>query len=230
MRLLLGRPIELLCLDLDDTLLDTEAGAPRRFASAIDVVRSIRPDIAAPTIEASVDRGLLTHPTEGRIVNFLADLGITEADDIAAVRAAYFDRMSDGLRLFDGASEVLATLRDHFRTAIITNGPSALQREKIDRFNLQAQVDWIVVSAEVGSEKPDRAIFEHTMSLARVEAHHAAHVGDSLTTDVAGANDAGLLSIWLRSPLMTARPDDCRLTPHATIDHLRDLPGLIAPT
>lgn len=218
-----GRDTDLLCIDLDDTLIDTEAGAPARFAAAVSAVRSIRPGIAASTIEEAVSRGLRTHPTEGRIANFLADLGLLAPDEIGAVRHAYFHRMADALQLFEGAADTLAALRRRFPIAIVTNGPSELQREKIARFDLEGQVDWIVISGEVGCEKPDQAIFHHAVALAGVEAGRATHVGDSLLTDVAGANDAGLGSIWLRSPLVTARPGDPRLTPTAVIADIRDL-------
>jgi len=223
MRSLFGHPIELLCIDLDDTLLDTEAGAPARFAAAAAILRTVRPDLLPTAIEAAVQQGLRTHPTEGRMANFLAELDVTSEAEIAAVRAAYFDRMAERLELFDGVEEVLADLRRDFRVALITNGPSDQQREKLARFDLESQVDWVVISEEVGYEKPDRRIFEHTMSLAGVDPAHTAHVGDSLVTDVAGANDAGLHAIWLRSSLASARPDEVRLTPAATITHVREL-------
>lgn len=229
MRLLLGRPIELLCLDLDDTIIDTEAGAPGRFAAAIRQLKTIRPDISPATAAAAAQRGLLTHPTEGRIANFLSDLGLSAADEITAVRDAYFNQMLTSLTLVTGAIDVLREIREHFRVAIVTNGPSDLQRAKIDRFGLADQVDWIVVSGEVGSEKPQQGIFEHVMGLARVEAQYAAHVGDSLVADIAGANSAGFLSIWVRSSLVTTAPSEARLTPHATINHIGELLGLAAP-
>lgn len=223
MRSMFGRFTELLCIDLDDTLIDTEAGAPVRFATAVEAITPMRPDLTTATIEAAVARGLRTHPTEGRLANFLDDLGILDPTDIAAARAAYFERMMDGLRIVEGGIETLAALREHMRIAIVTNGPSELQREKLALLDLERHVDWVVISGEVGCEKPERAIFEHVLNLAGVDATRAAHVGDSLVTDVAGANDAGLHSIWLRSALVTARPDDTRLTPAATITDLREL-------
>ena len=225
MYLLFGRSIELLCIDLDDTLIDTEAVAPVRFATAVNAIRSIRPELATAAIEAAVDRALRTHPTEGRVANFLSDLAILDADEVIAVRAAYFERMMDGLRIVEGGAETLAALRRHVQIAIVTNGPSELQREKLALLDLERQVDWIVISGEVGYEKPDTAIFQHTLDLTGIDASRAAHVGDSLLTDVAGANDAGLHSIWLRSPLVAARPDDARLRPAATIAHVSELLG-----
>jgi len=218
-----GHDIDLVCIDLDDTLLDTEAGAAARFTAAFAAVRRIRPDIPTTVIDAAIARGLSTHPTEGRIANFFVDLGITNSDEIAAIRHAYFDRMADTLELMDGALDTLDLLRKAFTVFLVTNGASNLQRSKIDRFSLSDRVDAILVSGEIGSEKPDRAIFAHALRQAAVPAVRAAHVGDSLLTDVAGANDAGLLSVWIRSPLMVSRTSDPRLTPAVTLDHVREL-------
>ncbi len=131
--------------------------------------------------------------------------------------------MTDGMSIADEAEAVLAALGSRFRLAIVTNGPAALQRSKVERFGLEARVHWVVISGEVGSEKPDRAIFDHARQLAGADAARTAHVGDSLTTDVAGANAAGVLSIWLRSPLVRARPEDAGLSPDVTIGHIREL-------
>jgi FMN phosphatase YigB (HAD superfamily) len=54
-----------------------------------------------------------------------------------------------GAELFEGVHDVLAMLRERFRLAIITNGLSDLQRQKVKHFDLD-RVDWIVVSGERG--------------------------------------------------------------------------------
>ena len=186
-------------------------------------MRAIRPDILDATIVAVVERGLATHPTEGRMANFLADLGLAAAPEVDLVRAAYFDRMAEGSAVMADAPETLAQLAGRFRLAIVTNGPSELQRRKIERFGLAERVDWIVISGEVGVEKPDRAIFDHVRGLTGVAAERTAHIGDSLVTDVAGANAAGVLSIWVRNALVRSVPDRAALVPHATIGHVREL-------
>jgi FMN phosphatase YigB (HAD superfamily) len=47
---LFGRKIDLLCLDLDDTLIATEAGAAEWFEDVTRSIRRIHPDISAATI------------------------------------------------------------------------------------------------------------------------------------------------------------------------------------
>lgn len=223
MRRLFGRPIELLCFDLDDTLLDTEAGAPARFEAAVRTLRSMRPDLDGATIARAVERGLRTHPTEGRVANFITDVGVTDPADVAQLRTAYLAAMADVTDAVSGAQDALTALAAHFRLAIVTNGPSEQQRRKLDRSGLGARVDWIVISGEIGIEKPHRAIFEHVSAITGIGPGGIAHVGDSLLTDVVGANAAGLMSIWVRNSLVRTTPDRPELTPHATIGHVREL-------
>jgi putative hydrolase of the HAD superfamily len=125
--------------------------------------------------------------------------------------------------LVEGVHDILAVLHKQFRLAIITNGPSDLQRRKIEYFDLEERVDWVVVSGELGVDKPELAIFEHVLGLAGVGAERAAHVGDSLTSDVAGANRAGLLPIWVETRFPRNHGDREEFRPAATIQHVREL-------
>ncbi len=65
------------------------------------------------------------------------------------------------------------------------------------RVGLDALLDGVVTSAEVGAAKPDPRIFEAALELAGVSAGEALHVGDSLEEDVAGAHAAGIEVVWL---------------------------------
>ena len=219
---LFGRDIDLLCLDMDDTLIDTEGGVFDRFQDATRTIREIRPDIEPAMIQRVIDRVTGVDPNSGRFATFVADLGIVDPAEVQVVRDSYFTRMLD-VDLFEGVHEVLAALRERFRLAIITNGPSELQRRKVAAFDFEERVDWIVISGEVGVDKPDPAIFEHTLRLADVAPGRAAHVGDSLLADIAGANRAGLLPIWLETHFPRSQPAGEEYRPAHTIQHVREL-------
>ncbi len=222
MATLFGREIDLLCLDMDDTLIDTEGGVFKRFEDATRALREIRPEIDPADIQRSADSVLAVDPHGGRLATFISNLGITDTDEIEFVRAAYFQTMTD-VDLFEDVHDILAALRQRFRLAIITNGPSDLQRRKVAAFDFEHRVDWIVISGEVGVDKPHRAIFDHTLKLAGVEPARAAHVGDSLLADVAGANNAGVLPIWLETHFPRSQPTGDEYTPAVTIQHVREL-------
>jgi len=211
-------------LDLDDTLVDTEAGAVLRFKAAVERIRELRPDITSQTIEAATADALLTHPSEGRMANFFATLHLEDPSHVQIIREAYFETMaSQQAPLYPGTADVLRLLKRQFRLALITNGPSRLQRGKIELHGLDSYFDWIVISEECGFEKPHIEIFDHTLGLAGIPSKRAAHAGDSLTADVVGANNAGVTSIWVRNALVRGNPNGSESAPHFTIAQLDDL-------
>ena len=75
----------------------------------------------------------------------------------------------------------------------------------------------IIDSAVVHSEKPDTAIFDEALKAAGVDRRAVVHVGDTLSTDIAGAHRAGIVAIHL-DPTRACRASDHR--------HIRALPGI----
>ncbi len=84
--------------------------------------------------------------------------------------------------------------------AVVTNGPSDLQRDKFKALGAGDVVKAVVISGEHGVAKPDPAIFRLALDDLGVDPKDAWCVGDSLATDVAGAHSAGLTAIWLNRP------------------------------
>lgn len=58
-------------------------------------------------------------------------------------------------------------------------------------------LDFVITSEEVRSYKPDAAIFEAALRLMDIDPERVVHVGDSLHSDVAGAANLGITTIWL---------------------------------
>lgn len=225
----LGRQIRLVTLDLDDTLIDTDATAGERVADAMRMAAeqlgdSLDADSAA-RIEAAV---VAADPiTPGRLAVMFDLLGITAGHPAAVrIREAYNSRLVSLIELFDDVPATLAALRERYTIAIVTNGPVWMQQAKLERFGLERQVDHVVISEAVGAHKPDRAIFDHAASLAGVPASQAVHVGDSLFTDVGGAQGAGFAAVWL-PPKAARTPMEQPPTPELVIDHIRDLRTLL---
>jgi putative hydrolase of the HAD superfamily len=96
---------------------------------------------------------------------------------------------------FAGAPEALADLRRRgYRLGVITNwDPSA--RGLLARHRLDALFEHVVVSSEVGCEKPDRRIFELAADAARVRPAECLYVGDNYYVDTVGARGAGMDSV-----------------------------------
>lgn len=122
---------------------------------------------------------------------------------------------------FDDAAPVLTELGENHTLALVTNGASCLQREKLAQSGLGRHFAAVVVSGDIGVGKPDERIFTHALSLLDGGAGDAVMVGDSLSRDVEGALAAGLHAVWLNRS-GRARPDGAPDFPEiATLGDLR---------
>jgi putative hydrolase of the HAD superfamily len=104
------------------------------------------------------------------------------------------------------------------RLVVVSNWDWSLH-ERLVETGLGELVDGALSSAEVGSAKPDGAIFARALGLAGVEASGAWHVGDSVEADVAGALAAGI------APVLLARDGDVPAVPDG-VPVIRSLDGL----
>ncbi|HEU4701033.1 MAG TPA: HAD-IA family hydrolase [Conexibacter sp.] len=98
-------------------------------------------------------------------------------------------------RPFEEVPEVLLAARDRdVRLVVVSNWDVSLH-DVLAATGLAPLLDGAVTSAELGSAKPDGAIFARGLELAGVTAGEALHVGDSVEHDVAGARAAGIEAV-----------------------------------
>lgn len=223
-RFLRERGVTLVSLDLDDTLLDSDALAEMRLQVALAEARRQFPDLDAARAERAYAEALAANPVAvGRMAQFFRILELdSQSPGGVAIRGAYNDALVEAIEWIEGARDSLVRLRDHFSLAVVTNGPSELQWSKLRKFGIDELVDHVVVSGDVGVHKPDPGIFEHLLRVAGVSAEGAAHVGDSMYSDVAGARAAGLTAVWYPPRRREHDPMD-EHQPHAIVDVLDDL-------
>ena len=89
----------------------------------------------------------------------------------------------------------------------MTNGLGDVQRARIERLGLERYFDAIVISGEVGVSKPDPAIFELAFAdLGFPPLDTVVMVGDSLSSDMRGAANAGIAGCWYNPQRRSADP------------------------
>jgi FMN phosphatase YigB (HAD superfamily) len=98
--------------------------------------------------------------------------------------------------LFTNAVDVLVYLDEKYPLHLITNGFAEVQWLKLEHSGLKPFFEHIIISEEVGSQKPDRKIFEIAMQRADTQPQHCVMIGDNMNTDIAGARDAGMDQIF----------------------------------
>jgi putative hydrolase of the HAD superfamily len=82
--------------------------------------------------------------------------------------------------------------------ALLSNWDQRL-RGLLEELDLVECFHTVVISAEVGMEKPSPGIFEHALRELACPAEGVVHVGDTWEDDILGARTAGMKAIWIAS-------------------------------
>jgi putative hydrolase of the HAD superfamily len=152
----------------------------------------------------------------------LADQGVHD-DELARELGERFCAERRQLHeAFADAAPALDALRADHALALVTNGASCWQREKLRASGLADRFDAIVVLGELGTAKPDPAVYAHALRALGAEPAEAVMVGDSLRNDVDGALAAGLGAVWVNRDGRSRPPD------RADLVQVRDLSALAA--
>lgn len=131
--------------------------------------------------------------------------------DAERMNACYLDKLSTFAFLFDDSEEALSELSKHCRIYFITNGTASVQRGRFARASVMRYVDAFFISGEIGYEKPDRRYFEAVIEqISDFDAHSTLVVGDSPTSDLAGAIGMGLDCCYVNRR-GKALPDDLQV-------------------
>ena len=108
----------------------------------------------------------------------------------------YLDRLAECTELIPGAISLLTKLRERgYRIGILSNGFMEVQHRKIRNSGLSPLIDYIVLSDDIGINKPDVRLYRHAEQVAGVRAAECLMIGDNPDTDIAGALNAGWKAI-----------------------------------
>jgi 2-haloalkanoic acid dehalogenase type II len=135
-----------------------------------------------------------------RLYSFVNSLRALKVDDYLAkpMLEDWEGRIIAATRLFDDTLSTIGQLRSvGLRLGIITNGFTTMQNRKIRHHDLDTQMDFVLISEQVGIYKPDRAIFDLALARAGVSARQALFVGDTPSSDIEGARNAGLQAVLI---------------------------------
>lgn len=120
------------------------------------------------------------------------------AGDPRQINRDYMNELGEQAHLLPGAMEFCRGLRELGVTAAIaTNGMPVAQRGRYTRTGLHEVVPHIFISMELGAQKPMPAFFDRVCeALGITQRRSVLMVGDSLSTDILGGNNAGIDTVW----------------------------------
>ena len=127
----------------------------------------------------------------------LAACGIDDPALAAGLALSFQEERRSRHHLFPEVHAVLGSLQQHYTLGVVTNGAPDLQREKYFGTDLAGYFETFIASGDLGIGKPDRRIFSTAMLRLGAWAEETVMVGDSLSCDILGAQNAGLRAVWI---------------------------------
>lgn len=120
--------------------------------------------------------------------------------------------------LFEDAEKVLGYLQQKYTLHIISNGFKETTLTKMDLSKLNPYFENVIISEDVGVNKPDPFIFQHALDQASASKAESVMIGDSLEADIYGAMGFGIDAIFF-NPTQKEKPEDVK----HQIMHLNEL-------
>lgn len=146
----------------------------------------------------------------GRFKEFFKSEGI----DISVVEefnSLYQLRLGDTIVYHDDSLEIIKSLQGRVRQYVVSNGTVEAQSKKLRLSGLGELVDGIFLSEHIGVEKPNIEFFDKVLEeIKPADRSTILIVGDSLTSDIQGGNNAGIVTCWY-NPLGDKAPDKYRI-------------------
>lgn len=113
--------------------------------------------------------------------------------------AYYYEYMWKYCVLKPETISVLKELKGKYKMAILSNGQSKSQHDKISNMHIDEYFEEILVSGDIGINKPNKEIFEYMANKLGVKCEECAFVGDVFSSDIIGAIRANMVPVWLQA-------------------------------
>lgn len=148
-----------------------------------------------------LEKGEITKPElkRTRFKKFFEAIDFHCDEEPLTVNGYYLSLLGEGGNTLDGAVETVRKLHEEgYDIHIITNGIAATQANRLTRSGLLPYIGEIFVSETVGYQKPRKEYFDFVLEkINEKDKSKILVIGDSLTSDIKGAMNAGLKCVWL---------------------------------
>lgn len=226
--------IDVVVLDLDDTLLDHRGSAAHALAAWLPTTLGVAPSEAVIDAWFELEerywaawlagRFRLDEARRRRMAGLLAALGRPTVDDAALdeLFACHIAAYEAAWAPFPDAIDTLAELTAAgMRLAVLTNGAAEMQRAKITAIGAAPFLTGVFTAEDLQLAKPDIAAFMETCRRLAADPARVVHVGDRYDLDVVAARAAGLSAVHLDRRAAGPHDEADRIT------SLRQLPNYL---
>lgn len=109
----------------------------------------------------------------------------------------YVYHLGDCPDLIEGAFEFLQEMNQECELYIVTNGVTITQTRRLKASGIGPFIKESFISEQIGFQKPQREYFDYVFShINGFEKEKALIVGDSLSSDIQGGNNADIAACW----------------------------------
>ena len=110
----------------------------------------------------------------------------------------YLKKLGEGIFPFEAAEKLCKYLHSKYKVGIVTNGIKEVQHSRIENSAISKYINKIIISDEVGVNKPDKRIFEYAINYFEImDKSEVIMIGDSLGADIKGGQNAGIDTCWV---------------------------------
>ena len=194
-----------LLFDLDHTLLDFDAAEDVALTQLLkeEGVSDIQAykDYYVPMNKSLWKDLELKKITKQELVNtrfsrLFAHFGIEKDGVYLAERYQFF--LAQQGQVFSGAMELLDSLIDRgYELYAATNGITKIQTGRMAQSGLAPYFNQVFISEQLQTQKPDTLFYEKIgQQIAGFSKQNTLMIGDSLTADIQGGNNAGIDTVW----------------------------------
>jgi YjjG family noncanonical pyrimidine nucleotidase len=145
-----------------------------------------------------LEKGEITRPkllTE-RFADFFGEVGVKV--DPSEANLAYMKLLSKASFLLDGALDTCKKLSQNYTLYLVTNGTKYVQTGRLNGSPIMKYIKDVFISEEIGFNKPQREYFDYVLNhIDEKDKSEILVIGDSLSSDIAGAVNSGLDCCWV---------------------------------
>lgn len=132
----------------------------------------------------------------GRFTDLFAERQI-DCYDVETFIQHYQQYLGTYFKYIDNSLEICKALKGKCRQCVVTNGVASTQLSKLKLSGLYDIMDDIFISEQLGAPKPHRFFFDRVLeTMPEIRKEKILIVGDSLTSDMRGGNNAGIATCW----------------------------------
>ena len=143
-------------------------------------------------------------PMEPVFAELFRRKGVEENADALGLNAAQLFRIAstDYIRLYPGVTDALVKLREKgYKLWLLSNAQRVFTAFELNALGLKPYFDGIYISSDFGCRKPDIRFFTALLEERKLNPRKCLMIGNDLDTDIAGAKNAGLATLYMHTNL-----------------------------